>query len=55
VFLGSKKFPEERAYKEFLSKNGGSSNAGRVNIEFVESTGAIAFHSYRAQLYKNNA
>jgi insulysin len=28
VFLGSKKFPEERAYKEFLSKNGGSSNAG---------------------------
>ena len=22
------KFPEERAYKEFLSKNGGSSNAG---------------------------
>jgi insulysin len=28
VFLGSVKFPEERAYKEFLSKNGGSSNAG---------------------------
>ena len=28
VFLGSVKYPEERAYKEYLSKNGGSSNAG---------------------------
>ena len=28
VFLGSEKYPEENAYKTFLNKNGGSSNAG---------------------------
>jgi len=28
VFLGSKKYPIENAYKNFLNQNGGSSNAG---------------------------
>lgn len=28
VFLGSEKYPVENAYKDFLNKNGGSSNAG---------------------------
>ena len=27
VFLGSEKYPQEDAYKQYLSKNGGSSNA----------------------------
>ena len=28
VFLGSEKYPVENEYKDFLSRNGGSSNAG---------------------------
>lgn len=32
VFLGSQKFPVERAYKEYLSKNGGRSNAGELSL-----------------------
>ena len=27
LFLGSEKFPDEKSYKEYLSSNGGSSNA----------------------------
>ena len=27
LFLGSEKYPDEKAYSEFMSKNGGSKNA----------------------------
>ena len=28
LFLGTSKFPDENCYKDFLNRNGGSSNAG---------------------------
>lgn len=34
VFLGSKKYPEENAYKKFLSKHGGGSN-GATGMEYT--------------------
>eukprot|EP01041_Mallomonas_annulata_P001218 gene1218-2369_t len=58
LFLGTNKYPKENYYKEFLNKNGGSSNAGTAmeyttymfDINFKEFETAVDIFS---QFFKN--
>ena len=50
VFLGSEKFPQERAYKEFLSRNGGSVSSVILKTIFLNNL----IHTFHALLYLSN-
>jgi insulysin len=65
LFLGTEKFPSENHYKQYLTQNGGSSNAGtsmestvyKFNVVSGAFRGAVEIFSefFKAPLFNSNA
>ena len=54
IFLGSKKYPGEAQFEEFLSENGGESNA-YTECEYTCTSAAICYFvlMHKCQMYPN--